>query len=130
MIHLHSGILIYIKEWIWVSWPEVDYISYTEWNKTERKQISYINAYIYGNLEKWYWWTYFQGRNRDADIENGLVDTDREGKHGNNWESSTETYTLLWVKYRELSSVLCDDWKEWDAGGGKMFKKKGINVYL
>ena len=25
-------------------------------------------------LEKWYRWTYLQGRNRDADIENGRVD--------------------------------------------------------
>ena len=37
--------------------------------KSERdKQTSYINTYIW-NLEKWYWWTYFQGRNRDANIE-------------------------------------------------------------
>ena len=43
---------------------------YTEWNKSEKEnQISYITAYIC-NLEKWYWWTYLQGRNRYADIEN------------------------------------------------------------
>ena len=31
--------------------------SHTEWSKSERKrQIPYINAYIW-NLEKWYWWT-------------------------------------------------------------------------
>ena len=43
--------------------------SVIEWNKSEKeKQISYIiNAYMW-NLEKWYRWTYFQGRNRD--IEN------------------------------------------------------------
>ena len=27
------------------------------------------------NLERWYWWTYLQGSNGDADIENRLVDT-------------------------------------------------------
>ena len=30
------------------------------------KQISYINVYIW-NLEKWYWWTSLQGRNRDTE---------------------------------------------------------------
>ena len=43
--------------------------------------ILYINAYIY-NLEKWYWWTYLQGRNTDADVENGLVDAVGEGRKG------------------------------------------------
>ena len=53
---------------------------YTEWSKSEKeKQILYINAYIL-NLEKLYWWTYFQGRNRDTDIDNGFVDTVREGE--------------------------------------------------
>ena len=47
---------------------------YMEWSKPEReKQKLYINAYIW-NLEKWYWWTYLQGKNRDTDVENGLVD--------------------------------------------------------
>ena len=42
-------------------------------SKSEReKQISCINTYIW-NLEKWYRWTYLQGRNRDADRENGCV---------------------------------------------------------
>ena len=45
----------------------------TEWSMSERqKQISYMNAYIW-NLEKWYWQTCLQGWNRDADVENGLV---------------------------------------------------------
>ena len=41
-----------------------------------------------------YWWTYFQGRNRDTAIENNrLLDT--AGEEGvKNWESNTETYTL------------------------------------
>ena len=29
--------------------------------------------------KKWDWWNYFQGRNRDADAENKLVDTVGEG---------------------------------------------------
>ena len=45
------------------------------------KQTSYINAYIW-NLEIWYWWTYVQGRNGDADTENRLVGTAGEGEGG------------------------------------------------
>ena len=62
---------------------------YIEWSKSE-KQILYINAYIW-NLEKWYWLTYLQGRNREAGIEKRL-DTAGEGKGGTNWDSSTDTY--------------------------------------
>ena len=51
-----------------------------EWSKSEReKQILYINVYTYiWNLEKWCWWTYLQSRDRDADVENGLGDTEQE----------------------------------------------------
>ena len=56
-----------------------------------------VNAYIW-NLEKWYWWTYFQGRNRDADVKKGLVDTVGEGEGGTKWESSIDIYTLLYGK--------------------------------
>ena len=48
------------------------------------------------NLEKWYWWTYLQRRNRDADVEKGLVDTVGEGKDGTNWESTIDMYTTLY----------------------------------
>ena len=68
--------------------------AWTEWSKSEReKQISSINIYVW-NLEKWYWWTYLQGRNRDSDRENRLVDTVGEEQGGTNWESSIEIYTL------------------------------------
>ena len=75
-------------EYIWVSCSEADeprtYYYYTEWSKSERKkQISYINAYTW-NLEKWYWWIYFQGRNRGAEIEDTFVDTVGEGEGGMN----------------------------------------------
>ena len=71
---------------------------YTEWSKSEReKQILYINAYIW-NLERWYQWTYLQGRDGDENIENRLVHTAGEAKGGMNWESSIEAYTLSYVK--------------------------------
>ena len=37
----------------------------------------------------------FLGRNRDTEVENGLVDTRGEGEGGTNWESSIDIYTLL-----------------------------------
>ena len=93
-------LLTHKKEWIWITWTEMDKTRacYTEWRKSDReKQILYINAYTW-NLEKWYWWTYLQGRKRDINIENGLVDTVRGGAGGTNWESNMETYTLLCVE--------------------------------
>ena len=89
-----------MKEWIWIRWADVDEhrACYTEWSKSEReRQISYINVYIL-NLEKWFWWTYLQGRKRDSDIENRLGDTEREGEGGTNQKSNMETYTLSYVK--------------------------------
>ena len=69
------------------------------------KQISQINAYLW-NLEKWYWWTYVDGSNGDADIENRLVYTVGEGEGGTNWDNSIETYTLPHVKQRASGKLL------------------------
>ena len=63
-----------------------------EWNKSERKkQILYINAYIW-NLEKWYWWTYLQGRNTDVNVEDTLVGTAGEGEGETCGDSNMEIY--------------------------------------
>ena len=78
MVHIYNGILLsHKKDQNWVICRDVDgpRISHTEWSKSEReKQISYINACMW-NLEKWYRWTGFQGRNRDTDVENKCMDT-------------------------------------------------------
>ena len=75
VIPICIGILLsHKKEHIRVTSIELDEprVCYTEWSKWEReKQILYINGCI-RNLEKRYWWTCFQGRNRDTDIENRL----------------------------------------------------------
>ena len=93
-------LLSHKKEWSWVICSDVDEsrVCHTECSKSEReKPILYINAYIW-ILEKWSWWTYLQGRKRDADVENGLVDTGGDGEGGTNWESSMDIYTLPCVK--------------------------------
>ena len=77
-IYIHNGILLsHRKEWNWVICSDVDAhrVCHSEWSKSEReKQILHFNIYIY-NLEKWYRWTYLQGRNRDADLAIRHVDT-------------------------------------------------------
>ena len=47
-----------------------------------------------------------QGRNGDADVENGPVDTVWEGKSGMNWKSSIDIYTLSCVKQIWLTECL------------------------
>ena len=51
------------------------------------------------SLEKWYWWTYLQGRNRDTDGENSLVDTVGGGKDGRmggrEAQEGRDTYKLI-----------------------------------
>ena len=50
------------------------------------------------NLERWCGGTYFQGSNRDSDVENGHVDTVREGTGGTAWEIGIDVYTLPMYK--------------------------------
>ena len=67
-----------------------------------------------------------QGSHRDTNLEKRLEDTVGKGEGGLNWESSTETLTLLYVKWRASGNllhdagnskpVLCDNLKEWDGG--------------
>ena len=101
----------------------------------------FVRSYII--LENLYWWTYtyLQGRNRDADIENRLVETAREGEGGTNGESSIETYTLPYVQYiasgnllynaGNSNPVLCDKLEGgmgWKVGGRII--REGTYVYL
>ena len=66
---IYNGILLsHKKERNWVICRDVDGSRdcHSEWSKSEReKQISYINPYMW-NLEKWYRWTGWQGRNWDT----------------------------------------------------------------
>ena len=108
-------------------------------SKSEReKQISFSNTCIW-NLERWYWWAYVQGRNRDTDIENRLVDTvwGREGS--TSWERSMETDTLLHMKqiargallYNTGSSTWCSVTTSRSGMGlGGRIEREGTSVYL
>ena len=66
-------------------------------------QIVYLKGYIW-NLEKWYWWTNLQGRNRDADIENRRLDI--QGKERVGW---FERVALRHIFYHMWDR---DDWDD------------------
>ena len=83
-----------------------------------------------------YWWTYFLIRNREADVESGLVHTAGEGEGGMNWESSTNICTLSCTNGRccvargaQLGALWWPKWVGWGWMGGRL-KRKGICVYL
>ena len=141
-IYLYNGILFsYKKEQNWVSCSEMNgpRFCHTEWSKSERKkQIAYIDVYIW-TLEKWYWWAYLQGRNRDADVENRLVDMG-EGEGEMNWESSIDICALLSVKQIASGKLLCNTgssarrsvmaWRSMIVRVAGRLKRAGIYVYL
>ena len=73
-------------------------VCHPEWSKSEReKQILHINAYMW-NLEKWYRWTYLQGRGRNTGAENGHVNTEGEDKEKGELRVRIDMYTLPRVK--------------------------------
>ena len=68
------------------------------------------------NLEKW-WWTYLQGRNKDADIENRRVDTKWEEESGMNWKVWIDIYTQSHVKEKASGDMLysTETWAQWSV---------------
>ena len=95
-------------------------------SKVREKQILYINGYRW-NLEKWYRWTYFQGQNRDADMENGHVDP--VGRWGGwdklgDWDWHTYTSMCKMESYKAQEAQLSALWwpralglgRGWDGG--------------
>ena len=53
-------------------------------------------------------WTYLQGSSGDPDLEKRLVGAVWEGEGGTNWQTSMETYRLLYVKWIASGNLLCD----------------------
>ena len=68
-----------------------------------------------------------QGRNGNANIENRLTDTVREGKSGTNGESSIDIYTLpcMTLIAGEKLQALCD-LERWCSGWGGRLKREVI----
>ena len=63
---------------------------------------------------KWYRCKYFQGRNRDTDVENKHVNTVWEGEDGTNWESKTDSYTTM-CKIDNQSYPVCESHVVYDS---------------
>ena len=88
-IYTHRYIMEYywaikkkVFESILVRWINLESVIQSDGKSEREKQILYINTYI-RNLEKWYSWTYLQGRRREADIQNGLWT--QQGKERVGW---------------------------------------------
>ena len=77
----------------------------SEVSQKEKRQILYINVYIW-NLGWWYQWSYIQGNKGDTDVKNRLLDSVGEGKGGMIWENSIETWTLPYVKWLTSASLM------------------------
>ena len=99
------------------------------------------------NLGRWYWWTYLQGSNGSADIEQtychgvGSRGGVYQGEGGTNRESSMEIHTLTYVKERASGNLLCESRNSnrayvktlrgvmgWEVGG--RFQREGTYVLL
>ena len=75
-----------------------------------------------------------QGRNKEADTENGLDDKEQEGKAGVKYEQhrhihTTERKIFGWweaaAQHREIGSVLCDDLEGQDREEGREAQEGG-----
>ena len=67
---------------------------YTQLSQKEKPML-YVNAYMW-NLEKWYRWSYLQGRNSDTDVEKKYKDAKR-GLGVVGWIGRME---LMYITYR------------------------------
>ena len=119
-----------------VKWMNLEPVTQSEVSQKGKKQIPYIITYIW-NLEKWYWWTYLQGRNRDSGTINRLMDIVGQGEGGINWESSIEICTLPFVKYLVMGSCYIVQGAQPGAVGqtrgirrwGRFRQREHVNTY-
>ena len=126
-----AALQYYVSFWHTLKW--ISYIicrdvdgpreSHTEWSKLEReKQTSCINAYIW-NLEKWFRWTYLQGRKRNTDGENRCMDAG-ESRGGwtlglaHNLTPDLSSDQLAWGSPPpSIEMNICHSWLSWDYSG-------------
>ena len=69
----------------------------------EVAKLQYTNTYLW-NLEKWYRWTYLQGRNRDT--ENRCAHRGK-GESGANWDRGTDINILCCCLVAKSCLILC-----------------------
>lgn len=110
--------------------------------KCHRGKTNIVSLMHIWNSEEWYKWTYFQGRNRDADRQSVGMWTEREWR--GRWDelggcdhyidTTMGKIASEAISHRKFSSVLSDDLESrGDRGRGWMggkSKRKGIYVCI
>ena len=75
-------------------WMDLEIVVHCEVKSEREKQILCVNTSMW-NLEKWYRWTYLQGKIKDTDVENMWT---QQGKGRMGWsEKVALTYVLYHV---------------------------------
>ena len=105
-----------------VMWINLGSVIQTEVSQKEKNKILYIIKYIW-NLEKWYWGTYLEGRNRDTETENRLVDSAGEG------ESEVAQSCLTLWPHGLWPTRLLHPWKFSSKGKKRKGKRKLNKVF-
>ena len=77
------------------TWMDLETVTQSEVSQKEKKQISYINTYMWNLKKNWYRRCYLQSRNRDTDAENKRMETKGEREGWGEWETEVDIYILL-----------------------------------
>ena len=137
-VHICNGILLnYKKECIWVRSNEVDEprACYTVWSQSKReRQMSRINTHTW-NLERWYFWTYLQGSNGDANTEDKLVDPEGRSGRGELREQRWNPHITIggqWkcAAWHSSNPTFCDNIEGWDGVGGGREVQEGGDIHI
>ena len=119
-------------------WTNLEPSIQTEVSQKEK----YKYRILIWNLERWYWWIYFQGHNWETDKENRLIDMGRgEEREGElNGTSNMETKNIIckidsqWgfvIWLREPKQGLYNNLEGWNGkGDGREGGREGTCVYL
>ena len=113
----------------------IGFVTQSDVTQEEKNKYCIFMQYMW-NPEKWYRWTYLQGRNRGTDVEKRYVDTEGEAEGGTDWEIRTDISTLSGVGQRANgklphgtgSSAQCYWWPR-RMDGGRGLKTEGIFTY-
>ena len=108
-MYIYNAVLLrYKKEQNWIIHSDVDEtrVCHTERGKSGRGRYR-ILMYILWNVEKCHSRTYLQGKNKDEDIEDAIVNTVEWEVADMSLETSIDIYTLLLLLSRFSHVRLC-----------------------
>ena len=124
----HSPIKRNKRESAELRWMNLEPIMRSEASQKEKSKYKSTDTW---NLDKRYWWTYLQGRNRDASTEKTCGHSEGRRKwdrlRAQHWNTQTLSGQVLCNKGGS-SLVLCDHLERRDGGGGRRLKREEIYV--